>query len=826
MSIGLRLLYRDWRGGDVSILLTALTLAVAIVTGVGLFSERLGNAIIARSSGMLGADLVLQGPRPLDETLLALADAQGLRRSHSVSFATMASRGEGFQLSSVTAVDSQFPLKGKVRLASTGGAGSFQATTGLQPGRLWVDQRLLSALDAAPEQRIEVGEASLVVANVLVDAPGGGISASFALGPRLLMHIDDLPATRVIQPGSRVRHRYYFAGDAGAIAVYREQIEPRLLPEHRVFTVTEGRPGLAGAIEKARTYLLLGGALGVALAGAAIAIATRRYTERHIQSVAVLKTLGASGRQIMAIYGQKILLIAGIAIALGFALGWLIQSSIVYFLGLFADVQLERAGWHPYRLGAATGLVCVFAFALPPLWALHRVSPLAALRKDTQVERLGPLLSGVLGLSGLFGLIFWYSQSLQLTGAVFAGLMSAVVVVGVLGFALIRSTHFVGANAGNRWLLASSSLRRRGAENAMQIVVFAITISLLLVLLVTRTSLIGEWAKEIPEGTPNHFLVNLLPGDVSRLEAWLSQHELSHAGLYAVVRGRLTHINEEPLKVRRSDSEGSSDLDRELSLTSSARPPRDNLLVEGRWWHPDSTASLVSVEAQLAERLGIDIGDRLRFQVGSDAFVVTTANLRGVDWENMRPNFYMIFPPRLLEAYPTTYMTSFYLAREHKSLLGDLVKTVPAVSVIEIDAIIEQIRSIIAQVSLAIEAILWVVVACGALVLIATVQAGLDERFRESSILRTLGAPASLVLGAIVIEFALLGAMAGLLAALGAEATTWVLQEKLFQMSWRPHWWLWLLGPLLGTVLITTIGSLASRKVVAIPPVEVLRSLY
>lgn len=826
MSVGLRLLYRDWRGGDIGILLVALALAVAIVTGVGLFSERLGSAIVARSGDMLGADLVLQSPRPVGDELLAPARALGLRSAYSLSFATMAARGEHLQISAVTAVDGHFPLRGAIRLEGDPGAAPRRTSGGPPRGQLWAERRLLDALGVEPGGLVDVGDASFTLAAVLVDAPGG-MAGGLGLGPRLIMHVDDLPATGVVQPGSRVRYRYGFAGDAAAITAYRDRIGPLLLPEQRLRTPNEDRPGLAQAIDRAQSYLLLGGSLGVALAGAAIAIAARRYTERHIQGVAVLKTLGASARTITVIYAQKFLALATVAILLGFALGWLIQAAIVSVLTALAGADLGVAGWHPYALGAATGLVCLFAFALPPVWALRGVSPLAALRRDVQVERLGPWLSWSLGLAGLFGLMLWYSRSLWLAGAVFAGLLSTVLLVAVCGVALIRSTRLVGAHAGNRWLLATSSLRRRGMENALQIVVFAITIMLLLVLLVTRTSLIAEWQRELPEDAPNHFLINLLPADVPRLEGWLDRHGLGHGGIFPVVRGRLTHVDGVALEqLARSADTAAPDLDRELSLTSAARPPADNPLRAGAWWPPDSDARQVSIEAQLAQSLGVGVGSVLRFQIGSERFEVAVSSIRGVNWENMRPNFYMIFPPRLLQRYPMTYMTSFYLPPQRKGLLSELVRLLPAVTLIEIDAIIAQIRAVIDQVSLAIEAILWVVVACGGLVLLATVQAGLDERFRESSILRTLGAPSRLVLGALLIEFLLLGAMAGLLAALGAEATTWVLQTQLFHMAWRPHIWLWVLGPSLGAVLIAAIGTLACRRVVATPPVQVLRSLH
>ena len=363
--IGIRLLYRDWRGGDVTILLVALALAVAIVSGLGIFSERLGNAITAQSTRLLGADMVLESPRPLEQALLIAAGEEGLAQSRTVSFATMASAGDYFQISSVKVVEGNYPLKGSILLAEQAYAEPFETQAGLQAGQLWVDVRLLDALDVQPGDLVDIGEAQLRIGGILVNEPEG-VGSSFALGPRLLMHADDLERAAIVQAGSRVRYRYSFAGSPQQIESYRSRLEPLLLPEHRIYTVTEGRPRVAGAIEKAQSYLLLGGALGVALAGAAIAIAARRHTEIHIQNVAVLKTLGASSQQINSIYLQKFTALLLVAIGLGFALGWLMQALIVMLIGELANVQLEPAGYYPYVLGAATGFVCLFAFALPP----------------------------------------------------------------------------------------------------------------------------------------------------------------------------------------------------------------------------------------------------------------------------------------------------------------------------------------------------------------------------------------------------------------------------------------------------------------------------
>jgi putative ABC transport system permease protein len=842
--VALRLAYRDWRGGDLSLLLVAMIMAVAIVTGIGLFTERLGNAILAQSSDLLGADLVLSAPRPVADVLLLMADERGLRRSHSIAFATMTVGAERFQLASVKAVDSHYPLKGEVVLATTvSGAGVAASESALRPGAVWADQRLLDALGLSIGQFIEIGEARLRLEQVLLNEPGAG-SDAMALGPRLLMHIDDLPRTEVVQPGSRVRHRYYFAGAEAQIAQWREQLEPHLLPEHRVYSVTEGRPGLNQAITRAQSYLMLGAALGATLAGGAIAIAARRYGARHVGQVAVLKTLGVSGRRIAALYLWKLAALALVATLLGWLLGWIMQAGIVSILTAVLGVGLRAASVYPYVLGAATAIACLLAFVMPPLLALREVSALAALRRDQAVAQPGLGLSALLGLLGLWSLMLWYTRDVWLSLAVLGGLLLALMAVAVLAWWLIRSTGLIRFQAGNMWLLATSSLRRRGIENAMQMAVFALTLMLILVLIIMRSSVIGQWRQDLPPDLPNHFLINISPDDRDRLVAWLDQQGLPHTDLFPVVRARLTHVDGDPLNARLiDDSSAPTQLDRELSLTSRVEPPADNTLVEGRWWGAEQAVAEVSVEAGLASSLGITLGSELRFQVGSQPFLASVSSIRGVNWENMRPNFYMILHPSVLAPYPQTYMTSFYLpATEQppatdnlsgssdlsapgKLLLSDLVRRFPTLTVIEIDAIIGQIQTIIAQVSLAVVAILWVLMACGLLVLIATIQAGLPERFRESAVLRTLGAPARLVWGSITIEFLLLGLLAGLLAALGAEATTALLQRLLFRSEWQFHPWLWFLGPLLGGLVITVIGAITSHKVVTIPPVTVFRTL-
>jgi putative ABC transport system permease protein len=504
-------------------------------------------------------------------------------------------------------------------------------------------------------------------------------------------------------------------------------------------------------------------------------------------------------------------------------LGWGLQSLIVWLVATALAIDLAQASFYPWLVGAVTGITCIAGFALPPLWNLRRVPAIRVLRREVGQSALGLGITSAIGLFCLLLLVYGYTGDPILTSALFAGLGLTVLIVGSLAWLMLRGSHWAGMQAGNSWRLATASLRRRALENALQIVIFAVTLMLVLVLLSLRTSLIDEWQQRLPAGTPNYFLVNVAPDEIDPIHEWLQQHKIRNQGLYPIIRARLTHINQRLVQQRVSkETDDTASVDRELNLTYSDNIPEYNRLITGRWWLPGDK-NIVSVESQLAERLNIQQGDTLQFQMGATRFNATVANIREVDWERMRPSFYMIFPPAMLESYPATFITSFYLAPDSKQWLADLVNRHPTVQILEVDAIINKIRTIISQVSMAIESVLWAVIACGALVLIATVRNSQQERLQETAILRSLGAPTRLIMGALCIEFAILGVIAGLLAAAGADLTSGLLQKRLFDLPYQPQPLLWLLGPALGCALVASLGLLASRKVVKQSPMLILR---
>ena len=830
-----RMAWRDWRSGELGLLLLALLVAVGTVTAISLFVDRLHQALRLESASFLAADRYIGSTRPIPEAFREAARARGLDTVYAMAFPSMVyGSGERNQLVSVKAVGDGYPLRGELIVGDEPFAAGRVATTVPGAGEVWLDSRLFPALELTLGDEVEVGLARLEVSRVLVKEPDRG-GSFFDLGPRLLMNIADVAATEVVQPGSRIGYRLLLRGAQADLEALREELE--LEPNYRWVDIRRNSRRIGGALDRAESFLLLGGLLGVLLAGVAVALSAHRYARRHYDHVGIFKTLGATPNQILYAYLGILVVVGTFSVLLGLALGAGLHLLIVQALDALIPVKLPLPGIRPLLLGAATGLICALAFAMPPLLHLKNVSPMRVMRRDLGAPPVSQWLSyGAAGAGGLL-LLIWYSESLLLTLWTLGGTLAVVLLFGGLAMLLLKSGRAVGMQAGSGLRLALAGLQRRRRESTAQILIFGLAIMLLLILVLLRTALIEEWRSQLPDDIPNHFLMNVTPDQLPGVEAMLEGigegnargDERRSEPLYPMIRGRIVGVNgtdakawEDEVRRDRPDRPGTG-LRSERNLTWTATLPEGNEVVGGAWWTPEDEAPLVSLEDEYAREVGLLLGDRLRFDIGGQYVEATVASLRTLDWESMQPNFFIIFSPAALREYPATYMTSFHLPEGRKAFLNRLLSEFPTITVIEIDAIVEQVQRIIDRVTAAVELVLALVVGAGCLVLLASIRAGWDARMAEHALVRTLGGTRGLIAGSLAAEFVALGAFSGLVAVVGAELTVALLQWQVFELPAAAHPWLWLLGPLVGAVLIFTVGMTGARRLVSSPPLMVLR---
>lgn len=823
LTLAGRQLLRDARASELRVLFFALLIAVAASTAIGYFSARLNDGMLLRATEFLAADLRLTGSSPATPQQIETGKQLGLEHARLVEFSSVVASAEDIQLASVKAADSAYPLRGQLKSAAALYA-SEQAGPGPGPGEAWAEARLLVALNLKPGDELEVGAKTLRLTRVLTYLPDEA-GDFYSLTPHLLMHLDDLAATAVVQPGSRVRYQELWRGDSVALAQYRQSITPTLAPNQRLEDAKDGNRQVGNALGRAERYLNLASLAAVLLAGVAVALSAARFAARRFDASALLRCLGLSRNQALGLFSLQLALLGLSASLVGALLGWLAQLALFALLHDLLPAQIPPGGLWPALAGMATGLVALAGFALPPLAALGRVPPLRVLRRDLlPVPASSWLVYGAALLA--LGLIMWrLSLDLQLTLALLGGGLITALALGGLLLLGLQSLRRLLASAALPWRLGLGQLLRHPLAAAGQSLAFGLIILAMALIALLRGELLDTWQDQLPEQAPNHFALNILPAEQAAFAARLAVLSPQPAPLFPVVPGRLIMINGEPVRqIVSKESQGERAIRRDLSLTWAADLPADNQIIAGSWWDASTATELpgVSVESELAESLKLKLGDRLSFSVGGLNRDALVTSLREVDWNNFQPNFYMIFQPGTLQDLPVTYLTSFYLPPQQEQQLVELSRAFPAVTLLQVEALLAQLRSILAQVSLAIEFVLLFVLAAGLAVLFAGLQATLDERIRQGALLRALGAERQLLLKARRAEFGLLGAASGLLAALGCELISLLLYRFAFDLAWQPHPWLLLL-PLLGALLVGAAGVLGTRRALNVSPLTVLR---
>jgi putative ABC transport system permease protein len=818
LAMALRSLRREWRSGELAVLWLSLVVAVAALTGVGFLVDRIGRAVQAQASEVLAADARVESPEVLAPQLQQHALQLKLQSARLTTMLSVVFNGDTSHLAELRAVSAGYPLRGALRTAGQPFATGTVAREIPSPGECWPDSRLAAALGVQVGGTVSVGASALRVGRILISRPDQG-STFVEFAPALLLNDADLAATRLVQPASRMQYALLLAGEARALRDYHDWFEPRARPGERYANVADASPQIGDAARRAGQFLSLAGLVAVLLCAVAVAMSARSYVARHLDAVALLKTLGASRRFVLGVNVLQLLLLAVAAAVAGAALGWLTQAWLLRALAGFLRTDLPPAGWTPVFTGLAVAVAMLAGFALPSLLQLTRVPALRVLRRDA-----GPppprmwlaLLPAVVAVVGvIYGTLGQWVISLWFA----AGFAAAIAILALCGALLVRLAGRARRGAGMALRHGLANLARRRGGSVAQIVAFGLGVMLLLVLAILRRDLLHDWRTSLPAGAPNYFFVNIPTDQREDFRLALLAAGAKTERFLPMVRGRLLTIN--GAAIDKGPRRGGM-AEREQNLTWSAELGDDNRIIAGQWWRPEDTGKpLASLASEFQESLGLKLGDRLAFDVAGERFEVTVASFRKVKWDSFRPNFFIMFPPGLLEGAAGSYMTSAAYEPRSAGALTELVRRFPSVSIFNVGDLLAQVRSVIDKAVTAVQSVFAFTLLAGLTVLLAAVQASRDERRYETAILRVLGAGRSLLMRSALAEFAALGLLAGLLAASGAALGGWLLARQL-ELHYRSSMVLWTAG-VLGTMLVVALsGWLATRPALNQPPRSIL----
>ena len=825
LALALRTLLREWRSGELGVLVLAIVVAVAALTGVGFLVDRIGIAVDNQAGEVLAADLRLESGQQMDEKAIDEGRKRGLAVARNTGLFSVVFNGDFNQLTSLRAVSAGYPLRGKVMLSNEP-FGTPELAHGIPArGEVWPDSRLAAALGATVGTQLNIGASNFRVARILISRPDQG-ATFLELAPSLIMNEEDLAATQLIQPGSRVRLAQLFAGPRAEIASFKEWLETNKKPNEEIEDVQDTAPQIKSAIDRSARFLSIASLVAVLLCAIAVAMAARRYVQRHLDSVALLKTLGATRAFTLCVSLTQLLLIGIGAAIVGSLIGFGAQAWLVNVLSGWLRGDLPPPGIAPLGVGFLTAIAVLGGFALPPLLQLSRTPALRVLRRD--VGPPAPLVVLAFGpaVLAVSFLIYWVTRDFRIFLAFTLGLTGFLLVVAAAGWLLVKLTTRFRGGVGVSWRYGIANLGRRRTESVVQLTAFALGLMMLLLLTVVRNDLLTDWRRSLPPDTPNFFFVNIPSDQHEQFAQFLNERGAQNVRVRPMVRARMTHINGKPVAdIKFATPRGRGFADRDQNITWSAELNRDNEIIAGKWFTAgDAGKALVSVSTEYQEELGLKIGDSLQFDIAGETQTARIASVRKVKWDSFQPNFFLIFAPGLLDGTQGTYMTAVHMDSRNPRTIGDLVRRFPSVSVFNVDDLLGQVRSIINKALAAVQSVFLFTLFAGLVVLIAAVQASREERRFESAMLRTLGAQRSTVLKGLLAEFAALGVLSGFLAAIGASIAGVYVARRVLQIPYTPDPWLWVYGLVGGGLLVCLAGWLATRSVVNQPPVLTLRS--
>ncbi|WP_246606757.1 ABC transporter permease [Novilysobacter antarcticus] len=833
-ALAWRQLRRDLRAGDIRILLAALVLAVLAVTAVGFVTDRAERALAIEANRLLGGDAVVRGDSPIAAGIVDTAGSLGLQQTTTVELNTMISIGGGadarLQLGDLRALGTGFPLRGVFRIVDADGV-ERDAAAIPAPGTAWLSRAGATTLDARVGDTIVVGESRFTLAALVAAEPDAALDY-FNIAPKVVINLADLPATGLVQEGSRIGYRLVVAGQAGAVDRFVTAVKPVLARGQRLETAGDARPEIRAALDRAGRFLGLAALVSVVMAAVAVAMAARQHSQRHLSGTAVMRCLGASQATLAGIHIGELLMLGLMASMAGVVLAFALQWGIGLWLAPVLGMTIPPAGWLPALHGFAVGLVVLMAFGAPPVLALRRVPALRVLRRDLDPTEPSAWLVAAAGLAGLAALLWWKAGSATLGIAMLGGLVATAAVLGALGWGMIALLRRLRPRMRGSLRYGLANVSRRPATSIAQIASLGLGLMALLLLTFVRTDLLDRWQLQLAADAPNRFIINVQDDQIDPVAAFIADQGIGAPTLYPMIRARLVAHNGEPV-VRSPDAAADDSTDspdrrrteREFNLSMAATLDDDNRVVAGRFWDGVPATPEISVESGYAKSLGWKLGDTASFDIAGQPFTATITSLREVDWTSFRPNFFVVASPGSLDGFPASHITAVSVPPDQPRFTADLVGRFPNLTVIDIDAVLSQVRATADQVSVVVEVVFWFSLATGVLVLLAAVSASQDERLLEGGVMRVLGGSRRQLRLAQASEFAVVGLLSGVVAAVAASVLAGVVAVRVLDLPWQPNWLMALAGALLGMLAALVAGMFATRKVLDAPPSQTLREL-
>ncbi|MDR2219861.1 MAG: FtsX-like permease family protein [Methylobacillus sp.] len=819
-------LLSSWRSGEVRVLLFALVLAVAAMTSVGFFADRIQNALARQGGQLLGGDLAVISDQPLPASYSEKARELNLRIATTLEFPSMAMHGEQSQLADIKAVSATYPLLGQMKISDQPYGAERIAEGVPQAGEVWIEPRLAGMLDLKIGDMLMLGERELRVASILQQDPARG-GNMFNIAPRLMMNADDVASTNLVQYGSRVRYRLLLAGEPDALTRYRDAVKPMLQRGTRIEDVQDARPEIRSALDKARQFLGLASMASVILSMVAMSLAALRFARRHLDTCALMRCFGASQSLILRVFLLQALMLGLLGSVVGSAIGYSGQEVLARLAGSLFLEQLPLPGWVPAMSGLLAGMATMLGVMLPHLLRLRDVPALRILRRDLGEQSAVSWLAWMPGVIVMLALVFLSARDAKLGGIVLGGLAALALVAGMVALGLGRVLRRVSAAAGGVWRIGMASVLRRPGASIAQVAGFSLGLMAMALLTLVRGDLMHNWQSTLPPDAPNRFVINILPEQIPSIRDFFRKENLAVPEIFPMIRGRLVEINGKPLDTSRYvDARARRLAEREFNLSIADVMQQDNKIVEGRWWRDDERGQpLLSLEEGIAKTLELHLGDRLTYDIAGERITLTIQSLRKVEWDTMRANFFAVTPPGVLEKHPSSSIMSFHLAAGREDVLNRLVRNFSNLTVVDIEAVLSQVRAIMDRMALAIQFVFAFCMLAGLAVLYAALAATRDERTDEVALLRVFGASRQQVRAAILAEFAGIGLLAGIVAAIGAEATASLVSLQVLHIPYSFSPLVGLATICGGLLLVPLAAWLGLRRIVDTPPRQVLLSV-